>query len=302
MSTVFSLPKDWLDLQIMEETTRGTFEAPGAPTNAIFVAQTPELDWTYDLNLAVNKVTGSRDPAHVLATMPDLRFSMMIPNMVSPETINFLKRGFNLEAGAGTIERLFSGCLRTKLGATQYYLKMKGLIIGAGAIQLLGQGPWTVPALWMMGKLHGWDTSAPTNWTFVTPPTTVPLMSKDAGANHVTIRDLETSTDYTPSVRGLSIGFNNSLFPIPQTGVSEYADIIPTERAIQVRYVLNMKDLSIFNILKLMHEAKSTIVIKSATHTVTVDGGKLSPARIPVVTDTPITEAYVHVGKVGSLV
>jgi len=286
----------------MEETTRGTFQAPGVSTSATFVAQTPQIGYARDLNVAVNKVTGARDPAHVLATMPEVRFNLNIPNIVDPETINFLKRGINLEAGAGTIERLFSGVLRMKLGGTQYYLKLRSMIIGAGTIQLMGQGPWTAQ-VWMAGCLQGFDTTAPTNWAFVTPPTTTPLLSKDAGANHVTIRDVDTATDYNPSVRGLAIAWNNALFPIPQTGgtSNNYADIIPTDRMIRIRYVLNMKDNSIHEIHRLEHEVNSTIVIKSGTRTFTATGGKLSMANISIATDTPIGDGYQHDAKSGSL-
>jgi len=227
---------------------------------------------------------------------------MSIPGLYNPETMNFLKRGICLEAGAGTIEKLFSGCLRIKYGGTQYYLKLKAMMIGAGSVSLQGAGPWTA-TVWMIGKLNALDVSAPTNWTFVSPSTNATLMSKDSGSNHVTIRDVDASQDYTPNVRGLSFGFNNFVFPIPQTGSVDWADVIPTRRGINVRYVLNSKDTNIIGIHNLRHIVNSTIVVKpSAGWSLTATGGKMSPIRLPFTMDTPLVEAHTHVALSGNLV
>jgi hypothetical protein len=280
----------------MEETTRGTFEAPGAPTAALFITQTPQMDVLLDNNVVVHDVLGSRDAAHILKTGKALQFAMAIPNIIVPETINFLKRGINLEAGAGTIEKLFSMVIREKLGATQYYLRMKGLMIYGGTISLAGAGPWTSQLI-MGGIVSAYSTVAPTNWTFTTPPTTAPLLSKDAGANHVTIRDVVGALDYNPSVRALSVSFNNFPFPIWATGSDTWADQLPTRRGAQVVYVSNQTTIDLFTLHDQDKEVNSTIVMKAAGSTITLTGGKIARYHKPYSTDAILSEQYLHVAK-----
>ena len=300
MSTSFSLPSLVLDFQYMAETTRGTFKDPGAPTAATFICQSPELGFTEDWGLTGNAVTGSRDLAHVISTMQDARFSMLIPNVISPETMTFLKRGINLADG---IQATMSGCLRYSLGATAYYLALKHMLIGAGTISLIGGGAWAASVL-MVAKVHSNTTSSPTNWTFPSPPSTFPLMSSDAGANHVTIKDVDTGVEYNPSVLGLTFAFNNGLFPIPATGTDTWADIIPTGRGASVRYIVSTEATttpSLFTLANSHHECNSTIVIKTATHTLTITGGKVSPLTLPFTQDSPGRMAFMHIGKTVAL-
>ena len=299
MSSTFSVPSKWLDMQIMEEDTRNTFQAPGAPTAATFVAQTPQISLRDDLNLALNYVTGTVDTAHVLDTLETPIITVDIPNLLPTEGIAFLKRGINLEAGAGTIERLFSACIRQTLGTgNMHYLKLKGMMIGAGVIGLAGAGNWWARNLQMLGLFDSFEEVAPTNWTFTTPPTTKPLMSNDAGASHITVRDVDAGVDYTPSVLGVSVAWNRNPYPIMETGLNTWADQIPLERGVQVNYILNRKDHTLFDVLRLRHEVNSTIIIRaSPAITLTVTGGKLSPITWSGELRRPLQEGLTNVGK-----
>jgi len=299
MSSTFSVPSKWLDVQIMEEATRNTFQVPGAPTAATFVAQTPQVAFRDDLGLALNYVTGTVDAAHVLDTLETPIVTMDIPNLLPTEGINFLKRSINLEGGVGTIEKLFSACIRQTLGTgNMHYLKLKGLMIGGGILGLAGAGNWWARNLQMLGLFDSFGEIAPTNWTFITPPTTKPLMSNDAGANHVTVRDVDAGVNYTPSIQALAVAWNRNPYPIIETGLNAWADQVPLERGVQVRYVLNRKDHALFDVLRLRHEVNSTIVIKASPPiTLTVTGGKLSPVTWSSDLGKPLEEGLVHVGK-----
>ena len=282
----------------MTETSRGVFVSPGSATNATFIAQDAQLDWTWDLAAVVDAVLGSRDPQGIYDTLHDMRLSMMIPGLMDPTTITFLKQGINL-TGPNTT---FSGVQRVSIGGTTYYLEFANMLIGAGAISLMGAGPWTA-GCWMTGILKQITTTAPTNWTFISPPSGAIMMSSGAGALNVTIEDLSTTTNYTPSVRGIVIGFNNGLFPIPQTGQNTWADVIPTRRGINIRYVVNVESTtgpSLLTIATTPHQANSTIVLNSS-HTFTGSGGLLSTMRMPVRPDQPLILGLNHLCQSGNL-
>lgn len=281
----------------MDETTRGTFKIPGVATAATFIAQDAQLQYDSDLRLAVDVVTGSRDPQGVYDTLHDIRLSLLFPGLHDPEGITFFKRGINLADG---IQTSFSAVLRMALGSTLNYVELANCIIGAGTLSMMGSGPLS-GNVWIAGKLVYFGSAAPTNWTFVSPVVGAIMMSAGAGANHVTITDVtNSSTTSNPSIRGFTIGFNNQLFPIPQTGQNTFADIIPTTRSIITRYVCNMKDLVMEGIHQNAHEINDTIVL-NGSHSFTGTGGKLGTFKMPIRADQPLVEGYEHVMVSGVL-
>lgn len=304
----YSQTKDIGDLNIKEETTggRGVFEVPATAANSVFVTDSVEIGYDSDLGLAIDRVCGSRDPSAVSATLEAIRFSLAFPCVYPNDTIAFLKRGFNLEAGTGTIEWSFSLCLPMKLGTTQYYLKMKNCVIGAGTLGLMGSGPWTA-SCWIMGNIHAFDTVAPVNWTLQSAPTYgtwagTAITGRATGANPVIIRDVAAAVNYTPSVRGVTIAFNNGLFPIPEAGLSAYADYIPLSRSLAVALSLNFKDDNVFALHRSAKEVNTYItILTSGSHSFVGSGGKISPLQIPTTQSTPLVMAISHAIQAGVL-
>jgi hypothetical protein len=296
----FLQPENIKDVQIMNETTRGTFAAPNAATNATFIGRSPQIAFSDDMGTMLSEALGARDPAAAYSTQALVNFRLALPEIQNPTGLDFLQRGINLADG---IADTFSGCLRVKLSGTWYYLKLKNMVLGSGILGVVGKGPWVAPTLILDGILEAFNNAAPTNWTFVDPPQSSCLTGEDGGATPVTIYDTDASSNFTPSVRSVAYGFNNFDFPIPQIGTTPLADIIPTKRGITIGYVVNSKDLSAWLVHSADHSVNSTILMLSGANPISLTGvgGRLDPWSAAYGMMAPGTESYRHTALSGSL-
>jgi hypothetical protein len=285
---------------MMSESTRGTFQAPSSATNATFIAQNAMAQFDLDLRLAVDRVLGSPDPAGVYPTLIDpVRLSMVYPGLIGgsggPGT-TFMQYGLNL-TNRGTS---FSMVFRYTLGPTMYYMELARCVIGAGTISCMGAGPITA-SCWIAAKLAYVGTTPPSNWTFVTPPTTPIMMSLGEGALPVTLTDVTNgNATYQPSVRGWTVGFNNAPFPLPQVGQNTLADMLATTRSVIVRYVCNPKDATMLLMTYNQHVINSAIVLDSG-NTFTGTGGLLGTFKGAYRADQPPIEGFEHVCQTANL-
>ena len=175
--TGYCLKVDVEELHILPETTRGTFSAPTGATTSTYVCRHGALSVMLNPNLYPAEQLGSEDVAAVLPTVREARLNLAYQPQ-SSAGITFLKRGMNAIAGTPDPKETFSCCFKVKISSTQYYYKLKHCLIGlpgnGGVVGLgfVGQGPWMASAP-IYGKLHGFDTTAPTNWTFATVPSKI---------------------------------------------------------------------------------------------------------------------------------
>jgi len=287
--TGYSLKQDVEDLQIMEEVTRGTFQAPGAPANTTYVAKHALMTINGNMNPLYADALGSEDVAAVLTQMKEVVLTLAYTPQTT-EGIVFAKRGMNAIGGSPDPKTSFSSCFKLKIGTTQYYYKLKYCLVGSpygngGRIDLgfAAQGPWSI-SMPIYAQLQAFDTSAPTNWTFITPSTADPLMSADAGANLLTITDVDASTSYTPKCLGANITVMRKLALIPAGGTNDWTDAYPAGRRVLARYMLALDDTVNASIHNMVFNAKNTtsvLTIKSATHTATCTGGELVDIQLP---------------------
>ncbi len=293
----------------MEETTRGTFTAPGAPTASTYICKHGSLKITYNANDVPFDVSGSEDPAAVLPTLKVVS-GVLVYQPQSTEGIVFAKRLFNAVGGTPDPSTTISLCFKVTFGSggTVYYYKLKHCLLGApgggaGTISFAGQGPWTV-SIPIFGKLQAFDTTAPTNWTFTTASTADPLMSADAGATMLTITDTDASTSYTPVCLGASVMVTRNLALIAGGGSNLYTDIYPAGRRTSARYVVPYDNVNLNSLYNMVHNQKNTtsvLTIKSATHSLTNTGGKLVSDTSDFDAPDTITQTLTHWAKTCAL-
>jgi hypothetical protein len=312
----YLLKQDVQEVHLMEEPVRGTFAAPTSATNTTYVCKQAQLAIAYDIGDLSVDVVGSEDPSTILPTLRQVSAMLLYQPQV-PDGINFLKRGVNAVGGTPNAANTFSICFKTMFGSSTYYYKLYHCLVGslpppggvgpryaggpAGAgflpgatmgrgpvpmgpvsMYFTGQGPWFASAP-IIGKLQGWDTTAPTNWTFVTPNTTDPLVSADAGASPLTITNADNSTQYTPVCLGASVNVFRDLALITQVGTDMYTDVRQYARRSSARYILSVEDTNLSNIYLMVHNknhASSVLSVKSAVNAYTLTGGRLGSATV----------------------
>jgi len=293
MSTLFGLPENVEDFQYMAEATRGTFSTG---TTAVFAGQSPRLTFTSDLGSYLNYVAGTRDASEALRGIQTLGLGVTFGTVVAA-TLTFLKRGVNLADG---IQTTFSGCLRETVGGTARYLKLKNCLIGSGGFGVVGSGPLQATVA-LVGNLEAYDNSAPTNWVFASTATGAYTGASSGLSTPVTVRNVTDGQDYTPSIRSWAVGFNNGIFPIPQVGLTSFADFIPTQRGIAVTLSVNKKDLNLWGTHKDGDDVNLYIAISTPGITFTATGGLLDPVDMSFMSDAPNFEVWTHRSLVGSL-
>ncbi len=306
-TTTYMTKVDVQEVHIMEETIRGTFEAPAAATNTTFVAQSGGLFISYNAGDVPVDVTGSEDATAILPTLKEVS-AVLTYQPVSTEGTEFLKRGMNAIGGSPNPKTTFSVCFKTIFNATTYYYKLKHCLVGApggGRVSLgfVEQGPWIATAP-IYGKLQAWDASAPTNWTFDPIPSADPLMSADAGATMLTITNVDASTNVTPVVRGASVEVIRNLTVIGGGGSNFWTDIYPAGRRSIARYLIPVNDTTLVTLYNQMHNQKNTtsvLTVKSATTTATLTGGKLVSDTINFQPADQVDEALIHVAETFAL-
>ena len=304
----YMLKQDVEELHMMEESTRGTFKVPAAATNSTFVCKHGQLTVMYDAGDIPVDVTGSEDPSAILPTLKQVVASLTY-NPQTTDGITFAKRGMNAVGGSPDPKTSMSLCFKTKFGSNQHYYKLKHCLLGSpggGAptsISFTGQGPWTISTP-IYGKLEAWDATAPTNWTFITAPSTDPLMSADAGADMLTITDNDTPTNYTPVCLGASVSVFRNLAVITGGGSNLWLDAFPSGRRTQAQYILSLDDTVKTSIHDMVHNQKNTnsiLTIKSATHAATLTGGKLARTGIGFDAIDEVQQVVSHIAKTFAL-
>jgi len=304
---VYMTKVDVQEVHMMEETTRGTFQVPAAATNTTFIAQSGGLLVSYSAGDVPVDVTGTEDPTAILPTLKEVS-AVLTYQPVSTEGTEFLKRGMNVIGSSPNPKTSISLCFKTVFNATTYYYKLKHCLLGApggGRVSLgfVEQGPWVATAP-IYGKLHAWDSSAPTNWTFDPVPSADPLMSADAGASMLTITDTDASTNYTPVLRGASVEVIRNLAVIGGGGSNFWTDIYPSGRRSMARYLIPVNDTTLTSLYNMVHNQKNTtsvLTAKSSTTTATLTGGKLVSDTINFQPMDQVDEALIHVAETFAL-
>jgi len=259
---------DWDPPYFHQETTRGTFFAPGTSHLALWIGAQASVRF-------IERFT--RQPIYVsdaghLYTILTAAKRYMLQLFLAPqstESIEFLKFAFNSSGDTGSALTSLSLCLPCKIPVagtdTQYYIKLKRCMLEGAGIGYQGKGALGA-RVDVSGLLEAFDTNAPTDWVAPTDPATAPLTSTDGGTSHLTIKDLTTLTTYTPRPLSMFFEVANILSYVDPADTLTFADNPWAGARYSLRLLAPMTTKELRDAIDTGNLLRATYTIKSATH------------------------------------
>lgn len=192
--------------QYIEETTQGTFPSTGTTTN---IAPTAMFSLQSDKGAIPIFSVGSRDPQSILDGAHVSGFSLRF----HPVNTTFMKYGYNLGSGSGTIDKTLSFATQLTIGGTNYFFTMVNCRVVTMQTIIAPGGPITCDA-YVIGQTPAFAVSAPA--TGFTTLTGTPLSFYSGGANPVTWG----STNF--NLTACAVAVHNNVHPVFIQGNQDY--------------------------------------------------------------------------------
>ncbi len=264
----------------MQETTRGTFQAPGAADNAGWIARQARLQFVEQFAREPVRVIGKYGIDDLLNVGKAYMMQLFFVPVVT-HSINFLKFAFGESGGTGSALASLSLSFSLASGGSTYYIKLMNCQLAGASLGFRGRGSLAA-RVDISGILSAYDTSAPTNWTLISDPATAKLKSTDGGASPLKIQDLTTTVISYPRPESLFFNVRNGLDFIDAADSDTWIDNPVSDISRTVTVGFARSDEVYRALANTGNFLRATWTIKTSTHSIEFDGGKFDSSTLQV--------------------
>lgn len=213
--------------QYVEETLFGE-----TPTSPAFISAGPLVDLNISTEVgSINyRQLGSRDFYALIKTGEEYSFDITF----NPIDVSLIKRGIDLPAGTGTIEKSLTWAMSMKINNIENFILFKGAVCNSLDYNIANDAAQEVKMEFMCREITiPSATSGLTTPNFIEPgefPTTAPWTHLSPGSNPFEFHGTQTD------VESFSTSINHNITRVKPTGELTSKFVIPTFRDIEFEF------------------------------------------------------------------